>query len=677
MIEKNLLSLDFSFAAIGIINYLIFYLGCVFGVIIFSYFRNQKLLNMFLLGLIFISSFQQIGTTIRGGLDPSWMFASNYSFYKNLQWGKDVIFTYGPLGFLAFPQPIGHNLLIAICFRIITHLILAYNIVYLIISVNPGKKSFVIASYTTMACCLLNNIFFSNLLVIFLPILILNYENSRREIFIFVAVVYIAFFLLLKPAIGFLGGLFLVPYLVYKFSSEKNWVFFLCTLIGIAIFFLFAWFCIYGTLNLKIISRYLFSSIQFIKGNESAMSLDSAHNFDKFYVIATLIMIFVLTFYLKEKNFYLISSIFMLPLFAFFKYAFARADVWHTPLFFQPLLSYIFVVIIQKLNICKKLIFSFSFCFLMLAASWLKVTPPLFKALNFNLDFQKSSANFYAVTFGYSSYKKFLYNLSKENLEKQKLPNEFLTQIKLKPIDFYPWDTTYAVANELNWRPRPVFQSYLAYTPWLDKANFNFFNSKNSPEYIVWEKRPASIPAYHSIDERYLFNDEPKTIFKIINDYEPILSNAKLGLLRKKHVPTFRENLKLYEKKYKWGEWIDVPLLKNSLIRAKIEFKRTLYGKINRILWKEREVFIEYRFKNGGIAKHRLVVDNVCSGVWIHPYVTDLFGVLEKRSGLQGEDFANPFFGKTVTQVRFSCKDKNSFESHFILVWQANNLNLQ
>lgn len=38
-------------------------------------------------------------------LDPSWQAALHMSFRSGLHFGRDVIFTYGPLGFLALPTP--------------------------------------------------------------------------------------------------------------------------------------------------------------------------------------------------------------------------------------------------------------------------------------------------------------------------------------------------------------------------------------------------------------------------------------------------------------------------------------------------------------------------------------------------------------------------------------------
>ncbi|MGF7210515.1 hypothetical protein GGE65_005122 [Skermanella aerolata] len=33
------------------------------------------------------------------GLDPSWVFVLHHAFAEGWQWGKDIVFTFGPLGF--------------------------------------------------------------------------------------------------------------------------------------------------------------------------------------------------------------------------------------------------------------------------------------------------------------------------------------------------------------------------------------------------------------------------------------------------------------------------------------------------------------------------------------------------------------------------------------------------
>ena len=39
------------------------------------------------------------------GLDSSWAYALNLAHVQNLTFGKDVVFTFGPLGYLFYPVP--------------------------------------------------------------------------------------------------------------------------------------------------------------------------------------------------------------------------------------------------------------------------------------------------------------------------------------------------------------------------------------------------------------------------------------------------------------------------------------------------------------------------------------------------------------------------------------------
>jgi len=42
-------------------------------------------------------------STPRTGLDPSWSNTINYAFINNMSFGKQIIFTFGPLGSFRFP----------------------------------------------------------------------------------------------------------------------------------------------------------------------------------------------------------------------------------------------------------------------------------------------------------------------------------------------------------------------------------------------------------------------------------------------------------------------------------------------------------------------------------------------------------------------------------------------
>lgn len=53
--------------------------------------------------LIIIGTFPGPLYGLQSGLDPSWTWFDGYAFAHHLQWGSQVLWTYGPLGFMALP----------------------------------------------------------------------------------------------------------------------------------------------------------------------------------------------------------------------------------------------------------------------------------------------------------------------------------------------------------------------------------------------------------------------------------------------------------------------------------------------------------------------------------------------------------------------------------------------
>src|SRR5947208_837931 len=70
---------------------------------------------------ILLVSFPGHYASLGWGLDASWIFGINYAVAHGLRFGRDVAFTYGPLGYLLFPLDLGGNLSHAIAFWLAAH----------------------------------------------------------------------------------------------------------------------------------------------------------------------------------------------------------------------------------------------------------------------------------------------------------------------------------------------------------------------------------------------------------------------------------------------------------------------------------------------------------------------------------------------------------------------------
>ncbi len=224
---------------------------------------------------------------------------------------------------------------------------------------------------------------------------------------------------------------------------------------------------------------------------------------------------------------------------------------------------------------------------------------------------------------------------STKTLDLLKFSPKVLREIKNQTVDCYPFDMISIFANGLNWNPRPLIQSYVAYTPWLDLQNQKFFlSAQKAPEYLIWEKMATDKLQYSnkidygyllndsSIDNRYLLNDEPLTIKAIFSNYCIKLIDANIVLF-KKHLFNCPE-IKLSQFKANWNQWISIPECKNQeVIRASIDIKNNFIGLVKRFLYRNSFVFIDYKFTDGKIITHFLPIKNALSGVWLNPYIVD------------------------------------------------------
>ncbi len=87
-------------------------------------------LRFFLLTYIIILAYPFYIFYLNVGIDPSWEFALNHLVNSHLVFGKDIIFTYGPLGFLNCPEQIGSNAPIALICHLSAWLLFAAVLFY-------------------------------------------------------------------------------------------------------------------------------------------------------------------------------------------------------------------------------------------------------------------------------------------------------------------------------------------------------------------------------------------------------------------------------------------------------------------------------------------------------------------------------------------------------------------
>jgi hypothetical protein len=100
-------------------------------------------------------------------------------------------------------------------------------------------------------------------------------------------------------------------------------------------------------------------------------------------------------------------------------------------------------------------------------------------------------------------------------------------------------ETGAAYAYELDWDPLPVFQQYTAYTERLDKLNAAKLESSSAPDRILWENAPVVDPTFASvrpypgtIDERVPAWDSPAEMVQMFCRYRVENWDERWAVLR-------------------------------------------------------------------------------------------------------------------------------------------------
>lgn len=621
---------------------------------------NTFYLSKINIGFIFLSVFmliivmQPVGRTLLPGLDQSYGYAFNYFFENNIQIGNDIIFTYGPLGFLLGPLPIGNNILITIVAMLMFKFLFCFfslKIIY--IKKNGNITIFQWVFYLYLIFFVTVNIDIHTLLI-FLPLLMsVLFFIHNHFVYLFFICLTVSFSLLIKISAGIPALLILNSIGVYYFfKSGKKWIYPVSVFLTI-LFFGGIWFVLYG--DISGIINYIFGVIELSRGNSSAMSLTSPKNWPALIIFISLFVYYPIYTNEKETNF--IYIIFVLPALAYFKYCLCRDD--HLILYLQLLFYFVFILflVLKKYNIWNFFILTAMIVSLSIFISY---RPGIFYYFDQYL-FIPSTDGIKIIYNRVSSEFRNLKKASVKNVSDFILDSEVLEIIGTSKIDVYPWEAAHIFANNLSWHPRPVFQSYITYTKALDEMNANFFDSSRAPKFIIWDKQHTGGEMF-SIDKRYLLNDEPLTLKKILTNYSPVISRNEYILLQRTKEKLIASETLMGSAKILWNTWLPIPSLgtkykiESTLLQAKVHIERSFLQKMKKIIYKEFEVFIIYKFESGATIKHRLVVDTACNGVWISPYLDKLFNYSPEN---------------LPRAIKFECSDFDFFNTSIFIQWNT------
>jgi hypothetical protein len=179
--------------------------------------------------------------------------------------------------------------------------------------------------------------------------------------------------------------------------------------------------------------------------------------------------------------------------------------------------------------------------------------------------------------------------------------------------DVYPLSQAVALGPGVTCRPRPIFQSYSAYTPKLAELNAAHLRSDRAADHILF--------GLGTIDGRFVAQDDSLSWPELLTRYD-ITGAAKPVILMEKSVTSRQYELTpIGETLARFDERIEIPSMSGGPIWVRIDIRRSLYGSIVAMLYRPTRVSLTLFTRSGKAHGGRLITAMARSGFLLSPVV--------------------------------------------------------
>ncbi len=171
--------------------------------------------------------------------------------------------------------------------------------------------------------------------------------------------------------------------------------------------------------------------------------------------------------------------------------------------------------------------------------------------------------------------------------------------------------------NGLHYAPRPVIQSFKAYTPYLLDRNLTYMRSAAAPEFLLLN--------FEGKDRRYPGQEDGPVLREVLRRYAPVGRDGPYEILQKVADPPDRAaapDRLLLEKTLAWGEPLDLTAHGERLLVLYLEFDHTLAGRAQTTLLRAPAVLMEVAGPAGRL-EFRVVPGMSRQGFLIQPLLTN------------------------------------------------------
>lgn len=177
-------------------------------------------------------------------------------------------------------------------------------------------------------------------------------------------------------------------------------------------------------------------------------------------------------------------------------------------------------------------------------------------------------------------------------------------------VDLFMTAQGLLLANGFHYAPRPVFQSYAAYTPALLRMNQAHFLGPAAPDFVIFKFEP--------IDLRYPSSEDAPALLALLRHYRPLEQERGFLLLRRDAAAQAAAAAAPALQPLPVGEWLAVP--DDDAVVAYLHWHPGPAARLLGLVLRDPPLQIEVELSDGSIRRHRLIPASAAGGFLLSPF---------------------------------------------------------
>jgi hypothetical protein len=534
-----------------------------------------------------------------GGLDPSWTQVISWAYLSGKHFGHDVVYTFGPLGFLitklyapsTFPLVLGFTLMFGGTLGVATAAVL---------SRRPGPERILLLGAVIWGLLVESQTVF---FLAGLLLLVLGTDEEPRSHLVLGLLLSALMALtgLAKHTVLVLGLAAVVCTDGYGLLSMRRWP--VCSSV-FAVTGLAGWMA--SGQPLAGLPEYFRTGIEVVRGYDAAVQLSTSSALPMIYlaaVAAMLIPIAVRAWKGMDRQVGVLLLYCAFELFVAFKHGFVRANGHKTIAFGGSVLILSVMLAAAAHSLSIRTARTLLAAPVVLALVW--ATNPYGRVHTSLSEKARGLATVLTGQAAATYHAQFEY--SRDSLRRE-LPLPGISGT----VDVYGWQQAAAFAHDLDYRPRPVFQGYLAHTQPLIDLNLSYLRSDEAARTLLFD--------VGSIDDRYPSLDDGALWPEIISRYRQVDTTEDFLVLRRRERPLAVSITALEQTRAAFGA--DIPIGSDSpVVWADIDFTETTVGKVISAAFRPPIIRIRVQLVTGEEKEYRLVPAMAGAGFLLSPLI--------------------------------------------------------